>query len=234
MLRPLVTILIPVVILVVVLAVAAVIGGMLRSGSTDVLSSRLVLRAYLHFASAATTLVVTVGLISLCTAALTIPAGRQFSYVLGVPSPASAAPSTGGPERAGRDPELQRQDRARTDAQFNDDLIRGVTVSFVGLLLWAVHAIGLRRVETEEERRQSWINRLHRLGLLAVFGVGSLVALPFAAYELLRYLVGGDALSHTPPGSSVALALVLVPIWCYELWQVVHTFGGPPTLAATG
>lgn len=223
------TILFPVMILV-VLALAAVIGGVLRSGSADALSSRLVLRAYLHFASAATILVVAVGLISLFTAALTLPSGRQFSYVLGVPLQASATQSPGAPERASPDPELQRQDRARTDAQFNDDLIRGATVSFVGLLLWGMHAIGLQRVETEEERRQSWINRLHRLGLLAVFGVGSLAALPFAAYELLRYLViDGNAVSHTPPGSSVALALVFVPIWCYELWHVVHTFGRPPT-----
>jgi len=108
-------------------------------------------------------------------------------------------------------------------------------VTIAGLLIWLVHTLGLRRVETREERTRSWLGRVHRFGLLALFGVSGLVALPFAAYELLRYVViHGDALSHSPPGPSVAIALVLTPVWLYELLQVIRTVARPGSITPAG
>jgi len=123
--------------------------------------------------------------------------------------------------------EIRRQDEARAENQFKDDLVRGVTLSIVGLLIWGVHSVGLQGMETREERRRSWLSRLHRLALLAIFGAAGLIALPLATYQLARYVILGSAdFNPTPPGSAVATAMVIVPIWLYELWQTLRVYRG--------
>jgi hypothetical protein len=216
----------------IVVAAVATIG---RTGAAEALSGRLVLLGYLHFASVVSSLVIAFGLVSLVTAALTLPAGREFSYSIGIPRPAAVARPPGVPAPPeGAEEEIRRQNEARAETQFRDDLVRGVTLTVVGLLIWALHSAGLRALETATERRGSWLSRLHRLVLLAVFGAAGLVALPLATYELARYVIlGREDFNPTPPGNAVATAVVIVPIWLYELWQTIRLYRGAGAESAT-
>lgn len=218
------SILVPVTIVVLLGVLAAAMLAVMRMGIPEALSGRFALRGYLHLASVVSSLVIAFGLVSLVTAGVTLPAGRGFSYQVTGPRQAISPP-----ERFGRDPEeMRHQLEERAEAQFKDDVVRGLALTSVGLLLWGLHTAGLRITENADERRHSWLNRLHRLGLLAIFGASGLIALPLGTYELARYYVVGSVVEfHTQPGSSVAIAIVFVPIWLYELWHVLRVYRQP-------
>ncbi len=209
--------------------VVAAVATVARTGSAEALTGRVALLGYLHFASAVSTLVIAVGLVSLVTAALTVPAGRDFSYRIAVPRPPPVARPAGVPAPPGvSEEEIRRQNEVQAENQRKDDLVRGLTLGLVGLVIWGLHTLGLRALETPEERRHSALSRLHRLGLLAIFGAAGLVALPLAAYELARYVVlGSDDFDPGRPGNAVATAVVVLPIWLYELWQTLRVYRRP-------
>mgnify|MGYP001606605448 CR=1 FL=1 len=105
----------------------------------------------------------------------------------------------------------QRVDRAREGT-----LINGVSLMIIGAIIWLVHALGRRRLETEEERGDV-LNRAYLIAALLMFTIAAIVSLVTGIPETLRYFLL-DSLDHQEsPGGPLAVAVVALPIWIYYL-----------------
>jgi len=184
-----------------------------RNGAAASFSLRDLLRLYLNLMALLTLFMTAIGLSTLLTAGLTTVAGKEFSYQsYSAPTPPPEAPKEwGGP--SGTDNEK------RLENAFKTDLIRGSSLAGVGLLLWAIHSLLLRGYMGREERGQSVLWKSFRILTVILFAVVSLVAIPMAIYEGLRYNII-EPLGYEPkaaPGGIIAAAIVFTPIWLYYL-----------------
>jgi hypothetical protein len=113
-------------------------------------------------------------------------------------------------EQADRDLE-QRVNRAREGT-----VINGVSLMIIGAIIWLVHALGRRRLETEEER-DDVLNRAYLIAALLMFGIAAIVSLVTGIPETLRYFILDSLDRHESPGGPLAVAVVAIPIWVYYL-----------------
>jgi hypothetical protein len=113
-------------------------------------------------------------------------------------------------DEADRDLE-QRVDRAREGT-----VINGVSLMIIGAIIWLVHALGRRRLETEEER-DDILNRAYLISALLMFGIAAIVSLVTGIPETLRYFVLDSLDRQETPGGPLAVAAVAIPLWVYYL-----------------
>lgn len=113
-------------------------------------------------------------------------------------------------DKAVRDLE-QRLDRAREGT-----VINGVSLMIIGAIIWIAHALGRRRLETEEERDDS-LNRAYLIAALLMFSIAPIVSLVTGIPETLRYFFLDPLDRHESPGGPLAVAVVALPIWIYYL-----------------
>ena len=113
-------------------------------------------------------------------------------------------------DKADRDLE-QRVDRAREGT-----VINGVSLMIIGAIIWLVHALGRRRLETEEER-DDILNRAYLIAALLMFTIAAIVSLVTGIPETLRYFFLDSLDRHESPGGPLAVAVVALPIWVYYL-----------------
>jgi hypothetical protein len=248
--------LIPVVILG---GLAALVYVLARGGrADDAFSSRTLLRAYLRLASMVSLVVFLIGAVNLLTAGFAGAFGQEFSYQtpyrMMMPQKACPPPGPG----AGADADTSYQQCLKSlppggvepaDTHQQDDLIRGLSLMLTGLLLGAGHRIGLRALETPAERHDSGLARSEALLGTVAFGLASIVAVPFAAYGVLRWVILGHQLSPSggaadAPGPALATALVVLPTWLFYLYGFARRArrpgsagrapAGPATEAAAG
>lgn len=194
------------------------VGGRALGTPTDP-AVRNLLRVYLYLGAFASQLIAALGLIFLGIALASALFGPGFSYP---PFDSSCAPATSA-------------DFAR---QFRFDLITGGSLTLVGGLLCLGHGWWARRIETPEERSRALPLRLYWLLTLALYGLGSILALPIAVHQGLTYLLSparAACLGPHPPAGAIAAALVLVPIWLLALWRLggrVRSAGRAPRATA--
>ncbi len=228
-------VLIPVAILGVLL-LAAVLFFQRGAGGAEA-TPRTLLRGYLYLGSLVSVLVLTYGL-SLSVTGLLGAVAAEFTY--GGPPPSvrfesppepSATPPPGVPVKP-RPPSLEQQNERRT----RESLLQGVTSAVAGALFWAVHWFGRRQLEGAEERRSA-LRRGYFLVGVAIFGVASIILLPMALYQALRYfLIPYDQYDYRQGvGESLAAALVVVPAWLLYLRVVLDDYraargAAPPPL----
>ena len=109
-----------------------------------------------------------------------------------------------------------------------DDIAAGVTLVFVGLTLFAVHAVGgvlLRRRRAQGER---FVSRAYNLLGLAGATLGFLIAAGTALYDTLRrYVLSTENLrswEFPRPGEPIAVAVVFLPLVLWFGWRVWQEF----------
>jgi hypothetical protein len=111
----------------------------------------------------------------------------------------------------------QRVDRAREGT-----VINGASLMIIGALIWIVHALGRRRLETEEER-DDILNRAYLIASLLMFTIAAIVSLVTGIPETLRYFFLDSLDRHESPGGPLAVAVVAFPIWVYYLVLTLRT-----------
>ena len=219
-------------VLAILIAVAVYVVTRMRSGEPLVLSFRTILLAYLYLMSIASLLVFAAGLSVTFKALSSDVFGREFSYwgppaVRFMPVPTEKRPGgPSGPTDMNPQPlpeEERERNRRQVERQYQEDLILGGTMLVAGGLIWALHLYGRRRWEVSEEASADFFHKSYLTILLVIFSIVGIIALPMAAYELLRFfLVQPDAFSsRQPPGVTVGMALVFVPGWVVILWRVI-------------
>lgn len=200
-----------------------------------VMPIRLLFRVYLAAMSIVSLLILTGGIAHLVNAGFSEVFDRDFSYypvyvgdaelealrkpdapapvptATPTPVPGAAAPAspTPVPTPTPEEKELLRQEGLQRS--FEEGLLSGVSYTLVGGLLWFAHVWGRRKVETPEERRDDVLDRLYLLVVLLIFGIVTVVSLPSAVDESLRYFIL-DYNDRRQPGEELAVALVSLPV----------------------
>lgn len=232
-------------IVVAVAVAAALLGGFsyvvmrTRSGESLQVSLRLPLRLYLFAGVIAGLVVLTIGSAGLVRAGLGYGLGKEFSYYpayIPLPAPLRAAEPSLPPPQAGVPPapptpanpptlEEQRAMRAKgLDRAAQEGLINGISYTLVGLVIWGVHVLARRRLETAEEREGA-LSRGYLVLVAAVFFIIVLVNLPQAIFGLVRFYVLeplGEFATPRPPGENLAFAVAALPAWVTYLLGAVR------------
>ncbi len=99
---------------------------------------------------------------------------------------------------------------------FQEGLLKGISFTFFGGILWGAHAWGCRKVETTEERSSGLIGKVYMLTLLLIFGIITVSSLPSGAFESLRFYILDEGFNQ-PPGQELSTAIVALPIWLLYL-----------------
>ena len=100
----------------------------------------------------------------------------------------------------------------------------GVSTTLAAGLLFAAHWGGRRALESPEDRRRGYLNRIYVFLLLVIFGVGTIVSLPQAIVQSITFATesGSEELFRQAPGANLATALVFIPFWLYYLTTVLR------------
>jgi hypothetical protein len=198
----------------------------IRQGRLDT-SPRAFLRLYLYALAFASFLVLLFGTTALVKAGLATVAGRNFSYyVYAYPQPVPAV-------KDGIAPLPPPRVTDQTDREYRDDLVRGLALVITGGLLWLLHWLGIRTLDSPEVRRTSLLAGLYNGGLLAIAGLVTVVALPWGIYSLLAYYVlPQDANGPSNrPGDPLSYAIVFLPVLLYFLWRLIERARSPRAIA---
>jgi hypothetical protein len=214
------------VILLVLVALVAAIGGAVylvlrvRAGERIAFPSRLLFHLYLYVISLISLITLVAGLSNLVQAGLGAALGKEFSYTpnyIAAQFRSSPEPVKGEPAIV--DPKADEELRQKgLDRAFKEGILNGLSLSIVGAAVLALHTWGRRQLETEEERR-GIPHRVYLILLLVLFGVITLITLPSAIYEALRYYLLDTVKQDygNRPGEALASAIVALPVWAYYL-----------------
>lgn len=217
----------------VILGLIVVIAGVVflitrsRQGKPFSLSLRFILLAYFYLICLISVVILVSGLVSLVNAGLSVPLGTGFSYhtpgrvgpilpppsVDGSPQKVVPAPTR---EQAQQQEQLQQNEISR---QRQDDIINGASKIVIAGLIWFFHRLGRRSMKKTPTPGEMFLSQAYLIVLLLIFGIVSIVSLPTAAYQTIRYYV------YTPqpyeyvqgPGNALATAISFVPFWIYYL-----------------
>ena len=222
-----------------------------RAGATTIhVSMRFLLRLYMYVVIIAGLLIFTQGVSGLIRAGLASGIGKDFSYhpvyismteeeeLIRAPKPlelkerADLTPAEREElseiiaERERKMTEIRREQRRRgLDRALEEGLIEGVSFTAIGAIIWAMHVLGRRRLETAEER-ESPVARIYLITVVVIFGIITIVNLPQAVFEGLRYAIVEplDEFSRRyQPGGKLALSIVTLPIWIAYLMGTIRS-----------
>jgi hypothetical protein len=117
-----------------------------------------------------------------------------------------------------------------SDNAIRDDVATGISLTFAGAVLFAVHAFGAVVLRRRETQGAQLITRAYNLVGLAVATLGFMGTGAQALNDVVRrYVVGGGTvepwqLRH--PGEPLAIAIVLFPLVLWFGWRVWQEMGG--------
>ncbi len=190
----------------------------------DPLQRRFLPRFYAYAMLFISSLILLIGGGLLLKAALSYPLGMEFSYR------GQAIYAEGEPWRAGppsiEDIEYREEERLR-------DLLNGTASVVMGGLFLALHWALRNRVESQEERPHSFLNKAYLMVSGVVYGGLSLVLIPMGLYQLIEFyfVPRGDPTAETfwswpIPGDTLGYALVSLVLWLWILPQLFKSLGG--------
>ena len=218
----------------------------LRTGAPLNIDVRALVRLYLYVGIVAGLLVFTQGTSELIKAGAAGIAGNEFSYRpvwVELPGDADAKPQHSLELADRRDlsseelEELSRilaerqeetaqaneeRDRIGLERAFDEGLIAGISFFIIGALVWGAHMFGRNRLETPGDRAGP-LNRVYLVLLTVIFGIITIVSLPQAVFETLRYAVLDPVSDRYHPGEKLALSITALPIWLVYLWHSVRS-----------
>ncbi len=183
----------------------------------DPLQRRFLPRFYAYAMLFISSLILLIGGGLLLKAVLSYPLGMEFSY-RAQPFYADVEPYAF--ERI----EYSEEERLR-------DLLNGGASLIMGGLFLALHWALRNRVESQEERALSFLNKACLMVSGVVYGGLSLVMLPMGLYQLIEfYLVPrGDPeqtiWSWPIPGETLGYAFVALVLWLWILPQLFKSLG---------
>lgn len=188
------------------------------------LTARSLVRMYLYLASLAAVMVLVIGLAAALDWAMASTVGGEAVY--GRPPIEMVCP----PGEKCPDPAQLRQQYLHEREQRHDqDLIRGITFAFFGLVFWGGHRIARRRAAGPDERTSALRRAYLTLGTF-VFGMATIVLIPVGAY----LAVSAWVIDPRPDvdvqgvGESLSGGVVALPLWLSYLLRLVRDFRAAP------
>lgn len=219
------TAIIPAAILGLVLFVAVSLRG--RDGAD--LSPVGFVRLYLYLASLAGVLLFVIGAASLVNVASATVAGNDFTYGRVPDASAFGAPACppNTPEcEAVRAREIAVNPRDRMqeqrDRRRGDDLVRGLTFTVFGALVWGAHWSARRRFGADD--RASSIRRGYLMAGTLLFGLVTVVLLPWGIYQALSTAILPPSPNQFYGGiaDTLGAGIAALPVWLIYLRLVLR------------
>lgn len=213
--------------------VAAIIGLLvwfILHKDKQVFTFRLFLTAYFYIVSALSLLAIVFGGASVTKALLSDAFGRSFSYysyedTVSMPEPGVTEDKSQAVISESEQQKIKQQQQATIEAEYKDDIFTGVSLMVVGLLFMLVHTFGWMKLEPAKDRRQSVLYKGYIMMQLAIYSVGTLISLPVAISQSLRYWLDGSQNGSLQPGEMLAVAIWVTPVWLvFIAWtmRVLH------------
>lgn len=189
------------------------------------LSAGLLLRFYLYIASFVTLVIFVAGLSYLLTGLMSL-ASADFSYQQPVlPRPAPTASANPAAEQAAQrqQADQQRQNAEHLRDEQTTDLIRGGTLSVLGLTLFLLHMVLRRTSENADDAAAPLLRGYLAVGLVT-FGIVGLVTLPVGVYQAIKFVVLPQLATQprVAPGNTLATGIVLTPVWALYLARLAR------------
>lgn len=221
--------LVPLIVLLGIIALVLMVVAYFRGEvEPETLRRRLLPRFYVYAMLFIASLMILVGGGLLLKGGLAFAFGTPFSY-RGEPvyeqfKPGEPPVKSGPPKLL--EVKYRDEERAR-------DLINGVSFAVFGLAAYIIHAALRRRVESQAEQRQSFLNKGYLVLSGIVFGGVALVLVPTAINDIAnRFVINTppddiSAFYQRPvPGEMLGFALVALGLWLlllrqlFQLWSV--------------
>jgi hypothetical protein len=191
----------------------------------EALQRRFLPRFYAYAMLFVSSLVLLIGGGLLLKAALAFPLGMEFSY--------QAQPIYGEVEAQNECMEpgpfegiqYREEDRVR-------DLLSGAALAAMGAIFLISHQVLRNRVEDQDERLHSFLNKAYLMVSGVVYGGLTLVMLRMGLYQLIEFyfVPRGDpeqTLWNWPiPGNALGYAVVALILWLLVLPHFFRSFGG--------
>ena len=198
------------------------------------LSPRGLLRTYLYLASLAGLITLAIGLSSLANYGLAAAFGSEVIYG-GSPKPALAVPrcppgSIGCVEPTPADLALQeRQEREQRERRQSEDLLRGLTFTAFGALVWGAHWAARRGLDADEAA--SGLRRAYLMLGTVIFGLATVIMLPTGMYQALASaILPVDQFTYRPAADSLGGGIACLPIWLLFLTMLRRDFRAGPAM----
>lgn len=199
------------------------------------LSPRGLIRSYLYLGSLAGILTLAIGLASLANVGLAAALGTDVVYG-DIPFAKMVGPRCppGSVEKGCVEPTSQQLEDERRrateqrDHRRSEDLLRGITFTVFGAVIWGAHW-GARRGLIPGGEGGSALRRAYLMVGTVIFGVVTIAMLPNGIYQALsRALLPTTEQVFRQPADSLGGGLAALPIWLLYLWQVVRDFRDSP------
>lgn len=192
------------------------------------LSPRGLLRTYLYLASLAGLITLAIGVASLTNYGLAAAFGSEVIYG-GSPKPSLAVPrcppgAAGCTEPSRADLELQqRQEREQRDRRQSEDLLRGLTFTAFGALVWGAHWAARRGLDADEGT--SGLRRAYLMLGTVIFGLATVIMLPTGMYQALASaILPVDQFTYRQPADQLGGGIACLPIWLLFLAMLRRDF----------
>jgi hypothetical protein len=195
-----------------------------------------VLNGYAHVVMLVAIFLFAVGGAFLVKAGLSGAVGRDFSYDTTSypyydpyrPVPEPAQPD-GGETKPG-EPAVEEPERwiDPSDDNLRDDIATGVTLVFVGAVLFAIHGIGSAVLRRRGAQGLSLVTRAYNMLGLAAATIAFLSAGAAALNDILRrYALDSDVVEpwqERHPGEPLSVAIAMLPLALWFGWRVWQEF----------
>ncbi len=140
-----------------------------------------------------------------------------------VPAPGQSVPSKPNP------PDEPTRTVDPSDSAIRDDVATGISLTFAGAVLFAVHVFGAVVLRRRKAQGDQFISRAYNLVGLVVATLGFMGTGAQALNNVVRrYVVGGDTVEAWQirhPGEPLAIAAVLFPLILWFGWRVWEEMG---------
>ena len=196
------------------------------------LSPRGLLRTYLYLASLAGIITLAIGLASLANYSLAAGFGSDVIYGgSSIAKPAIARCPPGAPgcfEPSPADLEQQRrQEQEQRDRRQAEDLLRGLTFTAFGGLVWGAHWVARRGLDADEGA--SGLRRGYLMLGTVIFGLATVIMLPTGMYQALASaILPVDQFTYRQPADSLGGGIACLPIWLLFLTMLRRDLRGGP------
>lgn len=221
-----VAVLFPVAVLVILVMLAVVFFQ--RRDAID-LSPQGLLRTYLYLASLAGIITLAIGLASLANYGLASAFGTQVIYggsPIARPAISKCPPGvTGCLEFSPADADQQRrQELEQRERRKSEDLLRGLTFTAFGALVWGAHWAARRGLDAGEGA--SGLRRAYLMLGTIIFGLATVIMLPTGLYQALATaILPADQFTYREAADSLGGGLACLPIWLLFLSMLRRDFG---------
>lgn len=186
------------------------------------LSARSLVRLYLYLASLAAVVVFAIGIATTLDWAMAATLGPAGVY--GQPPTELSCKGAECP-----DPETVRgqmlHEREQRQAR---DLVRGITFTAFGAILWGAHFLGRRAAAGPGERASALRRAYMALGTF-VFGLTAVALIPLGVFLALSFALvpASPDVFREGYGETLSIGIVALPVWLYYLLRLVRDFRAP-------